>query len=273
MGAAEIRHILVCMGELITDEEIDMMISMVDLDGDGQVSFDEFRNLVLHPDPANMDKEQDLSYIKEKELNEAAEQAAGKQDEVDSATYARQKEMQNRDMKKKMILNFLGDHEYDFDSLRLSFQRYEDLPKEQRMRGMVDFTQFCDLLKIDHINENNRLFSLFDPERNGIISFKEFLLSNFNFVDVTKETRLLFTFKMFDESKSGYMSINEVREVLIGNHMMSEQMVERKAQTIMRQAVANQSNTITQNEFLVVSKKFPNIILPTIQGAKVQPEK
>jgi len=129
------------------------------------------------------------------------------------------------------------------------------------------------LLKIDHINENNRLFSLFDPERNGIISFKEFLLSNFNFVDVTKETRLLFTFKMFDESKSGYMSINEVREVLIGNHMMSEQMVERKAQTIMRQAVANQSNTITQNEFLVGSKKFPNIILPTIQGAKVQPEK
>lgn len=37
VGAAEIRHILVCMGEMITDEEIDMMISMVDLDGDGQV--------------------------------------------------------------------------------------------------------------------------------------------------------------------------------------------------------------------------------------------
>lgn len=273
VGAAEIRHILVCMGELITDEEIDMMISMVDLDGDGQVSFVEFRNLVLHPSPADMDKEQDLNFIKEKELNEAAEKAAGKQDEVDSATYARQKEMQNRDMKKKMILNFLGDHEYDFNSLRLAYQRYEDLPKEFRMRGMVDFTQFCDLLKIDHINENNRLFSLFDPERNGVISFKEFLLSNFNFVDVTKETRLLFTFKMFDEAKSGYISLNEVREVLIGNHMMSEQMVERKAQTIMRQAVANTSNTITQNEFLVVSKKFPNIILPSIQGANVQAEK
>ena len=37
VGAAEIRHILVCMGEMITDEEIDMMISMVDMDGDGQV--------------------------------------------------------------------------------------------------------------------------------------------------------------------------------------------------------------------------------------------
>ena len=273
VGAAEIRHILVCMGELITDEEIDMMISMVDLDGDGQVSFDEFRNLVLHPNPAEMDKEQDLNYIKEKQLQEEAEKAAGKQDELDSATYARQKELQHRDMKKKMILNFLGDHEYDYDSMRLSYQRYESLPKEQRLKGMVDFTQFCDLLKIDHINENNRLFSLFDPERSGLISFKEFLLSCFNFVDVTKETRLLFTFKMFDESKSGYMSLKEVREVLMGNHMMSEQMVERKAQTIMRQAVANESNTITEAEFMVVSKKFPNIMLPTIQGAKVQAEK
>lgn len=273
VGAAEIRHILVCMGELITDEEIDMMISMVDLDGDGQVSFTEFRNLVLHPNPAEMDKEQDLAYIREKELNEAAEKAAGKQDELDSSAYARQKEMQTRDMKKKMILNFLGDHEYDFDSLRVAHQRYEDLPKEQRLKGLVDFTQFCDLLQIDHINENNRLFSLFDPERNGVISFKEFLLSNFNFVEVTKEARLLFTFKMFDENKSGYISLKEIREILVGNHMLSELMVERKAQTIMRQAVASNSNTITESEFMVVSKKFPNIILPTIQGGVVQKEK
>ena len=37
IGAAEIRHVLICMGELITDEEVDEMISMVDSDGDGQV--------------------------------------------------------------------------------------------------------------------------------------------------------------------------------------------------------------------------------------------
>ena len=35
IAAAEIRHILVCMGELVTDEEIDGMISLVDSDGDG----------------------------------------------------------------------------------------------------------------------------------------------------------------------------------------------------------------------------------------------
>lgn len=35
IGAAEVRHILVCMGELVTDEEIDAMIYLVDADGDG----------------------------------------------------------------------------------------------------------------------------------------------------------------------------------------------------------------------------------------------
>ncbi len=33
----EIRHVLICMGEIITEEEIDTMVNMVDKDGDGQV--------------------------------------------------------------------------------------------------------------------------------------------------------------------------------------------------------------------------------------------
>merc|ERR1711975_108138 len=55
VGAAEIRHILVCMGELITDEEVDMMITMVDSDGDGQISYEEFYDIVTDPDPARED--------------------------------------------------------------------------------------------------------------------------------------------------------------------------------------------------------------------------
>ena len=39
IGIAEIKHILIMMGEIVSDEELDMMISMLDLNGDGQVSF------------------------------------------------------------------------------------------------------------------------------------------------------------------------------------------------------------------------------------------
>ena len=46
VGAAEIRHVLINIGERVTDEEIDEMIRMVDRDGDGQVSFGEFYKMV-----------------------------------------------------------------------------------------------------------------------------------------------------------------------------------------------------------------------------------
>ena len=39
IGVAELKHILIMMGEIVSDEELDMMISMLDINGDGQVGF------------------------------------------------------------------------------------------------------------------------------------------------------------------------------------------------------------------------------------------
>ena len=52
IGASEIRHVLICMGELITDEEVDEMISMVDSDGDGQVRHPPTHPATHPPTPA-----------------------------------------------------------------------------------------------------------------------------------------------------------------------------------------------------------------------------
>jgi calmodulin len=42
VGAAEIRFVMDALGEQVTDEEIDEMIRMLDIDGDGEVNFREF---------------------------------------------------------------------------------------------------------------------------------------------------------------------------------------------------------------------------------------
>ena len=51
VGAAEIRHVLVNIGENVTDEEVDEMIRMCDRDGDGQVSWEEFYRMVTGREP------------------------------------------------------------------------------------------------------------------------------------------------------------------------------------------------------------------------------
>ncbi len=264
VGAAEIRHILVCMGEMITDEEIDMMISMVDLDGDGQVSYKEFRSLVLHPNPGVVDMHKEINADKDEELMREKQAMAGKSQGLDLTAFQRQKEMTLREQKKKMIISFVADNEVNFEYIKQSYLEYLELPKERRSNGRVKFSEFCKVMRIEPITEYKHLHAFYDSEELGDMDLREFLLSMLNFVEVDKDARIRFSFAMFDETKSGYISQREVEEILRGNHMISLASVQRKAETIMKQANSTTTGAITINEFSVVSKKFPNILFPSV---------
>ncbi|KAJ4719655.1 putative Calmodulin [Melia azedarach] len=43
----ELRHVMMNLGEKLTDEELEQMIREADLDGDGQVNYDEFARMML----------------------------------------------------------------------------------------------------------------------------------------------------------------------------------------------------------------------------------
>src|ERR1700731_2242180 len=42
ISAAELRHVMTNLGEKLTDKEVDEMIREADIDGDGQVNYEEF---------------------------------------------------------------------------------------------------------------------------------------------------------------------------------------------------------------------------------------
>lgn len=43
----QLRHVMINLGEKLTDEEVDQMIKEADLDGDGQVNYDEFVRMMM----------------------------------------------------------------------------------------------------------------------------------------------------------------------------------------------------------------------------------
>ncbi|PAN21804.1 hypothetical protein PAHAL_3G489700 [Panicum hallii] len=50
ISAAELRHVMINLGEKLTDEEVEQMIREADLDGDGQVNYDEFVRMMMLSD-------------------------------------------------------------------------------------------------------------------------------------------------------------------------------------------------------------------------------
>ncbi|XP_061339004.1 calmodulin-2/4-like isoform X1 [Gastrolobium bilobum] len=47
ISASELRHVMINLGEKLTDEEVEQMIKEADLDGDGQVNYDEFVKMMM----------------------------------------------------------------------------------------------------------------------------------------------------------------------------------------------------------------------------------
>eukprot|EP00752_Nemacystus_decipiens_P004626 g4222.t1 len=261
IGAAEIRHILICMGELITDEEVDMMISMVDSDGDGQVSYEEFHRMVIDPDPSRAD------FSTEPIKTDAQEAAQVSQ------------EMKDRESKRWLLEEFVKENEIRAVELEMAYKRFKNLAPSSGSGGKqaassveMDFNTWILVFNVEATGQYRKLFKLYalpgtgdgeDTETHSQkVDIREFFLGMANFVEWSLEPRTQFIFTLFDDDRSGFLSMDELVAVLKANHLATAKAVAKKAQTIMRQADADGSGTLTLDEFLVVAKKFPNLLFP-----------
>ncbi|KAF5774765.1 putative flagellar calcium-binding protein calflagin [Helianthus annuus] len=47
ISASELRHVMTNLGEKLTDEEVDETIREADVDGDGQINYEEFVKVMM----------------------------------------------------------------------------------------------------------------------------------------------------------------------------------------------------------------------------------
>ncbi|OQR85206.1 calmodulin [Thraustotheca clavata] len=245
IGAAEIRHILICMGELITDAEVDMMVKMVDRDGDGQISFEEFRKMVIHPDPG------DPSFGKDDEP--APTEVVQKAEVVTEEDKRRDMEIK---MQKKMLLDkFIADNNVNLDMLRRIFNRFRNSEKTG-----LSFEDFYTLFEVEPTGEYRKLHSLYAGTQ--LADIREVLLGMSNLLDIEKSVKAQFCFEIYDDDHNGFITEDELINILKATHMSTEAQVQKKAKTILRQCDGDGDNKIDLEEFYLISKKFPNILFP-----------
>jgi serine/threonine-protein phosphatase 2B regulatory subunit len=113
------------------------------------------------------------------------------------------------------------------------------------------------------------VFQLYDYDKTGQIDAREFLIAVSNYTGAGKEDKLKFAFMAFDEEGNGVITKAELLKILKANHFASHDAeVGRKADTIMAQSDKDGDGVITFDEFVIVSKKFPNILFPNAGGGK-----
>jgi serine/threonine-protein phosphatase 2B regulatory subunit len=248
VGAAEIRHVLINIGEQVTDEEVDEMIRMVDHDGDGQVSFDEFYEMVTggnKPPPG---------------LGGGPSALGGSAGGSGSAVVPTgQSVVQQRNAKKQALDEFTRENNIRPESIKKAYKRFQATSRDSS--GMVDYTEFCEILQLDPSPQCESVFQLFDANKSGQVDIREFLISLVNFSDVGKDDKLKFAFMIFDEDGNGVITKQELTRILKANHFaQTEAEVARKADTIMAQADKDGDGVVTFEEFIIVSKKYPNVL-------------
>jgi Ca2+-binding EF-hand superfamily protein len=247
IGAHELRHLLVFMGEHVTDEEVDGMIAMLDMNGDGQVSLKEFKAMAESDDPSKdllggeiASRVGDVSVVSQR-----------RHEQADREVFSRCIRTCNIDQRSLMRM---------WDILR---QRSYSLSKQVSNESFcIEYDGFCELMPLFGTTSESR--EIYNLIRNGgtHIDGRELIMSLCSFVDFASEEKCKLAFDMYDDDRSGFLSIDDIESMMASTHLMPRDFIKKRANTLMRCADTDQSGGITIDELIVAAEKFPKLLFP-----------
>ena len=121
---------------------------------------------------------------------------------------------------------------------------------------MVDVNEFCRLLRVERSPFVERLFSMFDTDRGGLIDLKEFIVGvcaqcrcsrcgrrcahsrHAGLANVSgdvREDKVRFAFEIFDLDNSGFIEVHELRKIVRATNLASEKQLDRKVRWLLSQ--------------------------------------
>ena len=89
-----------------------------------------------------------------------------------------------RNAKKAALDEFARDNNLKPESIKKAYKRFQATDKDKS--GMIDYTEFCEVLQCDPSPQGERLFQLFDYEKSGQIDVREFMIALSNFTGVLR---------------------------------------------------------------------------------------
>ena len=266
IGPNELRHVLINMGEMVTDEEIDVMISILDKNGDGQVNYQQFEAMAKSNTVEVMDTMNSHSY----ECNE--QHNIGKDEDNRRNTFVNFL-LNNRispDDVLKMRDAFLQKH------LAFVSSRHKDTNSvDYRFIYSTDYATFSTYLPIEPTGESKNAFDIFDHSNDGLIDIREMICALSNTIpSFSVKDKCSLMFGLFASgSTNEFISEKELHIILAGTHLKHHKEVSRKAETLLHFVNNNIGPKVSQEQLIEAAIKFPNLLLPKMMARFVENRK
>ena len=269
IGAAELRHALICSGALVTDEEIDAMISILDVNGDGQVNFQQFRMMGKSP---NFGYES-ISTIEDSTSTNITSTSTQKDSETEDGYDAKRNVFSRFVANQKIHRDIIHKFREFLGQKRNAFLSEVDSDLPSSSIWEMDHSSLCRCLTVECTGESKKVFNLVllnpdgdddgDDDATQKIDVRQLLLGLINFIptySVHEKCQIMLEF--YDVRKQGFLTFEDLKEVLAGNHMRANTSVANKAQTMMRFVDPAGTGKLTLEGLLDAASKFPNLLFP-----------
>ncbi|KAG6856683.1 hypothetical protein H0H87_001898 [Tephrocybe sp. NHM501043] len=184
ISSAELRHVMTNLGEKLSDTEVDEMIREADVDGDGQINYDEFvKRIYLQLQFMTMTDKVQLTPGQIDEFKEAFAL-------FDKGRIRRYSTLQHRT---SLIYDADGDGTITHDELGIVLRKLGQTPSDDELHEMIRGV---------------------DVDKNGTIDFEEFLMLMTRVASTDDNDEIEAAFQVFDKDKSGSISTEELKDVM-----------------------------------------------------------
>lgn len=133
--------------------------------------------------------------------------------------------------------------------------------------GSVDIVELLILLDIERTAYAEQVFTVFESDSSGKkVDFTEFVLAIWNYCTIRPASLDIFTFNMYDRDKSGKLSLEAVRQMLLDlfgrNHINDPKVksVERELEKF-----GDKTSVITVEAFKKFAKENENLLYPVFK--------
>ena len=232
----------------MSDEEVELMVSMVDKNGDGQVNYSAFKAMMECPDPSNEDFLKQMLFSPSKiPTNESIDMQRRR-----DIFY---RVVETSQMSKEDIIRI-------FELLSTRKRTFPNAPCSNFRIRMDDLSSIMPAVSYTDCRE---MFILQNGSVEGdTIDGRTIIMALANMIpDLNLEAKSSLAFKLYDVENSGYLSIDNIESVLTSTNLdATRDLVRKRAETFIACADTDGLGRITVDKFVLGAQKLPNLVFP-----------